>query len=327
MEQQFQHAERLAAIGKLAGGVAHDFNNILTVIRGISELLQDDLSPESESRENLDAILTAADRGSTLTRQLLAFSRKQRHEDRISDVNVLLSDLRSVLERTILESIDLDFDLQSQWSVRIDPAQFEQVVLNLATNARDAMPLGGALTIRTSDVTYDNERTFDDGRNKFLPVNITPGAYVQLTATDTGAGMDRNTMTHIFEPFYTTKERGKGTGLGLAAAYGIVKQTGGWIGVESEVGKGSRFYVLLPKVEGKPEATEVVSEEIKIAGKGTILVVEDDAAVLKLVSSMLKRRGYTVLDTLTPQKALDEYLDISVDLILTDCDHAQHERP
>ena len=318
LEQQFQHAERLAAIGKLAGGVAHDFNNILTVIRGISELLQDDLSPESESRENLDAILTAADRGSTLTRQLLAFSRKQRHEDRISDVNVLLSDLRSVLERTILESIDLDFDLQSQWSVRIDPAQFEQVVLNLATNARDAMPLGGALTIRTSDVTYDNERTFDDGRNKFLPVNITPGAYVQLTATDTGAGMDRNTMTHIFEPFYTTKERGKGTGLGLAAAYGIVKQTGGWIGVESEVGKGSRFYVLLPKVEGKPEATEVVSEEIKIAGKGTILVVEDDAAVLKLVSSMLKRRGYTVLDTLTPQKALDEYLDISVDLILTD---------
>ncbi len=125
--------------------------------------------------------------------------------------------------------------------MRIDPAQFEQVVLNLATNAMDAMPMGGALTIRTSDVTYDNELTFDDGRHKFLPVNITPGAYVQLTATDTGGGMDRNTMTHIFEPFYTTKERGKGTGLGLAAAYGIVKQTGGWIGVESEVGKGSRF--------------------------------------------------------------------------------------
>ena len=319
LEQQFQHAERLAAIGKLAGGVAHDFNNILTIIRGSSELLKEDLSPGSEHQEGVDAILGAADRGSSLTRQLLAFSRKQRHEDRISDLNVLLSDLESVLRRTILESIDLDFDLQSSWYVRIDPAQFEQVVLNLATNARDAMPMGGALTIHTSDATYETPSTFDDGKHKFLPVTIAPGSYVQLTVTDTGSGMNRETMTHIFEPFFTTKERGKGTGLGLAAAYGIVKQTGGWIGVESEAGKGSRFYVLLPRVEGAPEQAEVASEEIRITGNGTVLVVEDDAGVLKLVSAMLKKGGYTVLYASTPQKALDEYSETSlVDLILTD---------
>jgi two-component system cell cycle sensor histidine kinase/response regulator CckA len=318
LEESFQQAQRMETVGRLAGGVAHDFNNILTVITGHGSLLKESLASRSSDASGVDAVLRAAQSGSVLTRQLLAFSRKQRHEDRVVNLNDSLSDLKRVLRQTLREDIRLVIELQSSWNVKVDPAQLEQIILNLTMNAQDAMPNGGLLTINTSDFTYSDDAV--GTKDPFVSTTdvMTPGPYVRLTFADTGVGMDVDTMAHVFEPFYTTKERGKGTGLGLSAAYGIVTQAGGSILIESEVDQGSCFSVLLPRTDEVPEETEPTFEISSTSGKGSVLLVEDDADVRSLASEILEQAGYTVLAAPTGVEALDKHGTARVDLILTD---------
>ena len=320
LEEQFQRAQKMQAIGQLAGGVAHDFNNIMTVIEGHAGLVADDLQQDAPSKQNLAAIKRAVGRGTTLTRQLLAFSRTQRVEMQVLDPNDLLRELLVILKRTLGETIIVHTQLESSGLIEADPAQLEQVIVNLATNARDAMPDGGELFIETADVTSETEeRSEEENPHWYLRESISPGSYVRLKVSDTGVGMDRNTMIRSFEPFYTTKERGKGTGLGLAAVYGIVAQAGGSVCVESEVGQGSSFYVYFPKTEEVVKPIEkVVQQETLDVGRRNILLVEDDEDILDLAVLVLKKGGYTVLSASKPQDALDHYSGESIDLILTD---------
>ena len=313
LRRQFQEAQRLEAIGKLAGGIAHDFNNILTVISGYSSLIQDYLPDDSPIQTSLRAQSKASERGAALTRQLLAFGRKQRFEPKVLELNNAVSELHNVLHRTLGEDVDLVTVLASKGYVEADPAQLEQVIVNLAVNARHAMPRGGKLKIETSDVELDEAGAGELGE-------IAAGRYCVLTVTDTGTGMDRDTVLHIFEPFFTTKERGKGSGLGLAAVYGIVKQSKGAISVESSPGVGTVFEIYLPQVPSPVlDFQEIPSDKEIPRGTGTILLVEDDEDLKALAATVLRERGFSVVEVTGVRQAEEAVAgDTKIDLVLTD---------
>jgi two-component system, cell cycle sensor histidine kinase and response regulator CckA len=300
VEAQLHEAGKLEAIGRLAGGVAHDFNNLLTVIGGYSDLVLSGMSPEDPFRHELEEIHRASERATALTQQLLAFSRRQMLELRVLDLNEVVSRMDTLLRRLIGADVDLVTRVNPDaGNVVADPSQLEQIIMNLAVNARDAMPNGGKLTIQTDNVELDDAyaRTH---------VDATPGPHVMLAVSDTGTGMDSDTKSRIFEPFFTTKELGKGTGLGLATVYGIVKQSGGNIWVYSEPGRGTTIKVYLPLVvepasSPRPEATKPPAPT---TGTETVLVVEDDAPARRFVRDVLQSAGYTVLDTGETEEAV-----------------------
>ena len=290
LETQFRQAQKMEAVGQLTGGIAHDFNNLLTIINGYTEMLLQTLPAADPQRDNAVQIKEAGERAVLLTRQLLAFSRKQMLQPKVMDLNAVVTNIDKMLTRTIGEDIQLAAVLMPRLGrVKADPGQIEQVVMNLAVNARDAMPQGGKLTIETANVELD-----ENFAQRHAVVK--PGRYVMLAVSDTGCGMDAETQQRIFEPFFTTKGLGKGTGLGLATAYGIVKQSGGSIWVYSEVGQGTTFKIYLPQVE--EEADTVLPSAVRAAplkGTETILLVEDDAPLRKLAHAILKKGGYAVL--------------------------------
>jgi two-component system, cell cycle sensor histidine kinase and response regulator CckA len=271
-QEQLAQSQKMEAIGRLAGGVAHDFNNLLTVIRGYTEVLLQRLGPDDGARPLHEAVAQAAERATRLTRQLLAFSRRQVLEPRVVDLGDLLRDMEAMLRRLIGEDVELVVGRPAELGhVRTDPGQFEQVVLNLTVNARDAMPQGGTLRLELSDTTLDESQARDGA-------TIVPGPYVQLTVSDTGAGIPAAVQPRIFEPFFTTKERGQGTGLGLSMVYGIVKQSEGYIWVDSEPGRGTTFRILLPRVDARVEQRAPAPPLPSAPGAGeTVLLVEDDA--------------------------------------------------
>ena len=290
LEEQLRQSQKMEAIGRLAGGVAHDFNNMLTVINGFAELLLADLSATDPRRDPLDAILDAGERAAGLTNQLLAFSRKAIIEPKYLDLNQAVESAIRMLRRLIGADVRFVTNMDSNLAmVKIDPVQLEQLILNLAVNARDAMPQGGLLTISTTNVPMPAGSLADPG--EFLS-----GYYVQLTVSDTGEGMSEEIKTQIFEPFFTTKEVGKGTGLGLATVYGIVSQAGGAISVESEVGKGTSFQILLPAVNRPDAVGNTGLNRVPLRGNETILLAEDEEGVRRLARLALEMHGYTVLE-------------------------------
>ena len=293
LEQQLRQAQKMEAVGRLAGGIAHDFNNLLTVISGYSEFLLERIGADPALRGPAQEIANAAERATALTRQLLAFSRKQMLAPKVLDLNGVVAENLKMLTRLIGEDIDLVMvpgpDIGA---VKADPGQIEQVIMNLAVNARDAMPHGGKLTIETANVTLD-----DNYARFHAPVK--PGDYVMLAISDTGMGMDAETQAHIFEPFFTTKGL-KGTGLGLSTVYGIVKQSGGYIWVYSEAGKGTSFKIYLPRVSATGEALAaqpaLAASEQPSPGHETILLVEDEENLRRLARQSLENQGYNVID-------------------------------
>ncbi len=314
LENQLRLAQKLEAVGQLAGGVAHDFNNILAVINSYTELAVSELSAEDPLRDDLEQVLAAGARAAALTRQLLAFSRKQFLKPVVLSPNAVVSGVERMLRRIIGEDVKLELRLDpGLGNVRADPAQLEQVVMNLVVNARDAMPRGGALGIATFHAELDEGalRSYPGGR---------PGTYVVLEVSDTGQGIDPAILPRIFEPFFTTKGPGKGTGLGLSTVYGIVKQSGGFIDVRSQPGRGATFRVHLPRVAGEPAVAEAASSLEPAGGTETVLVVEDDAAVRRLVHRVLEPAGYTVLSAPSGPEALrlHERHGGPLDLLLTD---------
>jgi CheY-like chemotaxis protein len=305
----------MESVGVLAGGIAHDFNNLLTVISGYTEILLNGLRPEDRSYDLLREIHRAGERAAGLTRQLLAFSRKQILNPRLLDVNVLVTDTMKMLRRMIGEDIDLATALDPALArVKADPGQIEQVLMNLVVNARDAMPTGGRITVETRNVVLD--RSYADSQP-----GVQPGPYVLMAVSDTGQGMDEATKTHVFEPFFTTKEVGKGTGLGLATVDGIVKQTGGHVTVYSEVGRGTAFKIYLPCAIGV-DATEDASLDVVQAARGseTVLLVEDEDTVRMLAQNTLQSYGYNVLESRNGEEALEicaRFPDV-IHLLVTD---------
>lgn len=309
LEEQLLQAQKLEAVGKLAGGVAHDFNNLLTVILSQSEIVGRRLS-DPLLKEALADVNDAAKRGAGLTRQLLAFARKQVVEPKTVDLNALVSDMMNLLRRLITESIELQFEpTPNLFPVRLDPSQFEQIVVNLAVNARDAMPTGGKLTITTANATVLPGELGEVG----------PGDWALLTIRDTGEGMDEEVRRHAFEPFFTTKERGRGTGLGLATVHGIVAQSDGRIAVTSEPGHGTTFHVWLPRV-ADANAVTLVHAAARSGRTATVLVVEDERAVRRVACDVLRTRGYRVLEAADADAALAvaEAHDGVIDLVVTD---------
>jgi PAS domain S-box-containing protein len=315
LETQLQQARRMEAIGRLAGGIAHDFNNLLTIIKGYTELAlkRPRISPELQA--DVERIEDASERASTLVRQLLAFSRRQVLQPKLLDLNSIVLGLDKLLRRLMDEDINMTtVPRKDIGTIKADPAQMEQVIMNLVVNARDAMPKGGRLTIETANADLDAAYASDHA-------TVKPGRYVMLAVSDTGMGMSPETLAHIFEPFYTTKESGRGTGLGLSTVYGIVKQSGGYIWVYSEVGRGSSFKVYLPRVEQAPEvlpAIKTASGEQK--GSETILLVEDQAQVRELARMALSEKGYKVLVAASPEGAENECAThgAEIHLLLTD---------
>ena len=299
LEGSLRQAQKLEAIGQLAGGVAHDFNNVLTAVIGYSDLLQAETRPGTPLHDGLVEIRKAGDRASQITRQLLAFSRKQILQPRVIDVNALVADLEKMLRRVVYEHVQMVTRLAPDVGrIRADPTQIEQVLVNLAVNARDAMPKGGTLTIETANATLD-------GHYPQRHDPVVPGAYVLLSVNDTGVGMDRATQERLFEPFFTTKGVGKGTGLGLATAYGVVSQSGGHIWVYSEPGHGTTFKIYLPRVyEDAAVADEPAAAHAPTGGSETILLVEDEAPVRQLARRVLEGAGYRVVEAAGPQEAL-----------------------
>jgi signal transduction histidine kinase/CheY-like chemotaxis protein len=291
LEARLRQAHKMEAVGRLAGGVAHDFNNLLTVIRGNSDLLADRDGADLYHKRCVQQIQKASDRAVSMTRQLLAFSRMQVLQPRVLDLNLTISEMSKMLPRLIGEHIEFSFSPDTALaSVLADPGQMEQVLLNLAVNARDAMPDGGKLSVRTANIYLDQAEAAQR-----LP--MVTGKYVLLSVSDTGHGMDPETKNHIFEPFFTTKDEGKGTGLGLATVYGVVKQSGGFIFVESSPGAGATFEIFLPACEkAAPNITDEFSGKTIPRGTETILVVEDETAVRELASQFLRSAGYTVLE-------------------------------
>ena len=315
LEQQLVLSQKLDAIGRLSGGVAHDFNNIQGVIIGYSEALQEKFGPDDPYREAIDEIQKAGKRAASLTQQLLAFSRKQVLEPKVLDLNAVVTDVEKMLRRLIGEDIELKITASPELGmVKTDRGQIEQVILNLAVNARDAMPRGGELKIRTANAELTEE---DVKRYRY----VVPGQYVILQISDTGCGMDEELQSHIFEPFFTTKEKGKGTGLGLATVYGVIKQSGGYIWVESQPGKGARFNIYLRRVEGTTEGIRETTDTVKRAqGPRTILLVEDEASLRKLTRNTLEGVGFTILeaqDAFEAVKVATETKSV-IDLLLTD---------
>ena len=315
LEEQLLQSQKMEAVGQLAGGVAHDFNNILTAIVGYTDLLAAELASNVRQLEDLEEIRKAARRAAALTRQLLAFSRKQVLEPRIIDLNSVVLNLDKMLRSLISENIELKTDLADNLgAARADPNQIEQVIMNLAINARDAMPDGGTVTIETGNVTLDDAYAAQH-------VSVIPGEYVMLAVSDTGCGMDAKTQSRIFEPFFTTKPAGRGTGLGLSTVYGIVKQTGGNIWLYSEPGKGTTFKIYLPAIAALPEDIgKVAPAEAPRRGAGTVLVVEDDEQLRRLTHRALDAQGYMVLVADRGATALDiaRRHKGEIDLLLTD---------
>jgi two-component system cell cycle sensor histidine kinase/response regulator CckA len=316
LETQLRQAQKMEAIGQLAGGVAHDFNNLLGVITGYTDLLLKDLGELHPGVRRAEQIRKAADRASGLTRQLLAFSRKQMLQPKVLDLNAVVLDVEKMLQRLIGEDIQLVTVLsEALGRVKADPGQIEQVIVNLAVNARDAMPKGGKLIIETANIDLD-------GHYAGTRTEVTPGPYAMLAVSDTGHGMNAETMSHIFEPFYTTKEEGKGTGLGLSTVFGIVKQSGGHVGVYSEVEKGTTFRVYLPRVEHNGEAAALVATlpEPRRARTETILLVEDAEVLRLMIGEMLETAGYQVLVGGSPEQAFGvvEAHSGPIHLLLTD---------
>jgi PAS domain S-box-containing protein len=314
-EEQLRQALKMEAVGKLAGGVAHDFNNLLTAIMGHSELCLRRLTPDNSFYHHIDQIKKAGDRAAGLTRQLLAFSRKQILQPEVLDLNHIVMELSKMLQRLIGEDIDLRIQLAAELGkVKADPNQLEQVLMNLVVNARDAMPKGGKLTIETSNVQLGEE--FADSH-----MSVPPGHYVMLAVSDSGCGMDAQTQARVFEPFFTTKEVGKGTGLGLATVYGIVKQSEGSIWVYSELGRGTTFKIYLPFVDaGVFEVAAGIETGELARGAETVLLVEDEEAVREMATEILRDCGYHVLEAQHPKEALTlaaEY-DGEIHLMLTD---------
>jgi PAS domain S-box-containing protein len=299
-QQQLLQSQKMDAVGRLAGGVAHDFNNLLTAIRGNAELLLLDIPPGDPRREDVDEIRKASDRAATLTRQLLAFSRRQVLQPRVLDLNGVVREMERMLRRLIGEDVELATRLEPELGqVRADPGQVEQVILNLAVNARDAMPRGGRLTVETRNVVLDDEM------RRAYPY-VVPGAYVMLTVSDTGQGMDAETRERAFEPFFTTKPAGRGTGLGLSTVYGIVKQSGGFVWIDSELGRGTAVRIYLPPVvEAAPaSAGAPAAPALSARGTGTVLLAEDEVTVRRLAVRVLRRAGYTVLEAGDGEEAL-----------------------
>src|SRR5881396_2452491 len=289
LEEQFRQSQKMEAVGQLAGGIAHDFNNLLTAILGNTQLLLRELPPGDSMHGDVEEIRKASERAASLTRQLLAYSRRQMLQPEVLDLNVVMAEMDKMLRRLIGEHIDLVAVFAPDLGrVRADPNQIEQVIVNLAVNARDAMPDGGKLTIATANVDLDE--TFAQAH-----LGSVPGSYAMLAVTDTGVGMDATVRAHLFEPFFTTKEVGKGTGLGLATVYGIVKQSGGYISVYSEPGHGSSFKIYLPRIATPAEPPAGAPKGGPAPGSETVLVVEDEPAVLTLSRRALESQGYVVL--------------------------------
>ncbi len=310
MQQRIRQQDRLAVIGQLAGGVAHDFNNILTAIHGYTDLVLADLVPGDPIRADLQEVKKAATRAEALTRQLLIFSRKQVLQPQVLDLNALISNMEKMLRRLIGEDIEFDTALAPTLPpILADPGQIEQVVMNLSINARDAMPRGGKLVIETGNVNIDHHS------------EIAPGEYVALTVIDTGTGMTPEVQAHIFEPFFTTKEKGKGTGLGLSTVHGIVKQSDGYIEVDSELGRGTTFHIYLPRTEmSVPADVYQRPSQTSLRGTETILIVEDEDTVRELAQRILEQQGYNVLTARRPSHAtpLCAQYGSAISLLITD---------
>jgi PAS domain S-box-containing protein len=318
LEAQFRQAQKMEAVGQLAGGVAHDFNNVLTVITGYGVMHLAELPPDAASRPDVEEILAAASRAGGLTRQLLAFSRQQVLQPRVVDVNRAVTTIAGMLRRVIGEDITLQTELApNAWPVYADPGQLEQVVMNLAVNARDAMPHGGTLRLRTANVDVDADAAREQP-------GFVPGQYAALMVEDTGTGIAPEVLPRLFEPFFTTKGPGRGTGLGLATVYGIVKQSDGYIHVDGTSGQGSRFTVYLPRHVGEPDdTTPTPAASAPPRGAETILLVEDEASVRTAIRRMLERQGYRVLDAGGGAEALRRAAEadargVRIDLVLTD---------
>jgi two-component system, cell cycle sensor histidine kinase and response regulator CckA len=315
LESQLRQAQKMEAVGQLAGGVAHDFNNLLTVIGGRCYLMLGKLGPDDALRREVELVRSAAERAARLTHQLLAFSRKQVLEPRVLDLNETVTGIEPLLRRLIGEHIEISVTRGSGLGrVKADAGQLEQVILNLAVNARDAMPHGGQLVLETANAVVD------EWTARHVP-DVVPGNYVMLSVTDSGHGMDAATRAQIFEPFFTTKEVGKGTGLGLATVYGIVKQSGGFIEVESEPGRGAAFKVYLPRVEEAVAVGEPAKPSgTRLRGSETVLLVEDDEGLRHLAREILTVQGYTVIEAASPRDALRIHQTHPgrIDLLLTD---------
>jgi two-component system cell cycle sensor histidine kinase/response regulator CckA len=314
LEDQFRQAQKMEAVGRLAGGVAHDFNNLLMVISGYAEVILAKLAGNNPLIEKAHAIQQAADRATTLTRQLLAFSRKQLLELKVVDLNAIVSDMERLLRPLIGENVELIARLEPEAGyTRADAGQLEQVLMNLVVNAKDAMPTGGRLTIETQNVGVDESHR----RGQTF---IRPGHYVMLSVSDTGMGMDKETQSRIFEPFFTTKEKGKGTGLGLSTVYGIVKQSGGYVMVQSEIGRGSTFHIYLPQVEGTAEKRATPVARAAAGGTETVLLVEDEESVRQLVRDTLESKGYQVVEAENGESGLKASAGHQgkIDLVITD---------
>jgi two-component system, cell cycle sensor histidine kinase and response regulator CckA len=313
LEDQFRQAQKMEAVGRLAGGVAHDFNNLLMVISGYAEVMLSKLALEHPLHEKAQAIQQASDRATTLTRQLLAFSRKQLLELKVVDVNSIVSDMERLLRPLIGENVSLMAKLVPESGyTRADVGQLEQVLMNLVVNAKDAMPDGGKLTIETQNIVVDENHR----RGQTF---IRPGHYVMLSVSDTGMGMDKETQSRIFEPFFTTKEKGKGTGLGLSTVYGIVKQSGGYVMVHSEEERGTTFQIYLPRVEGAAEKHAAPVARAAAGGTETILLVEDEESVRQLVRETLAGKGYRVIEAENGEAGLAAADgEEKIDLVITD---------
>jgi two-component system, cell cycle sensor histidine kinase and response regulator CckA len=320
LEEQLRHSQKMEAVGRLAGGVAHDFNNLLTVIKGYSDLMMNEIESADPMYSEVEEIRKAADRAAQLTRQLLAFSRRQVLAPKVLDLNAIITNMDKLLRRLLGEDVELVTSLDAKLGhVKADPGQIEQVIMNLAVNARDAMPEGGSLMVETTNMEIGESYSRDH-------VMVKPGSYAMFSVKDTGTGMDEETLTRIFEPFFTTKEMGKGTGLGLSTVYGIVKQSGGYIWCDSEPGHGATFKVLLPIVEEPTPVTGVrPTQTASYRGTETILLVEDEDGVRALIREVLTRHGYHVIDTRHGGEALIacEQTKGKIHLLLTDVVLAQ----
>ena len=314
LEEQLRQSQKMEAVGMLAGGVAHDFNNLLTIITGYTQLILNNLSLNDPNRHSAEQIMKAGERAAALTRQLLAFSRRQVLQPKVLELNKLVHNATSMLQRLIGEDVDLHLVLGADLGrVSADPGQLEQVLMNLVVNARDAMPKGGTLTIETHNVELDESYA---ARH----INLRPGPYVLLAVSDTGHGMDEATRGRLFEPFFTTKAAGKGTGLGLSTVFGIVKQSGGSVEVYSEPSHGTSVKVYLPRID-QPVSIEAEETRKKVArGTETILLVEDDEMVRNLVRETLEREGYRLMDASDPLEARQSAEDYpgAIQLLITD---------
>ncbi|MGA8013314.1 MAG: PAS domain S-box protein [Candidatus Acidiferrales bacterium] len=315
LEEKFRQAQKMEAVGRLSGGVAHDFNNLLGVIIGYAEFLQESLAPEDKLRGSVDEILKAGKRAASLTRQLLAFSRQQVLDPKVLDLNGVVSDMEKMLRRLIGEDVELSTVLSPELGrLKADQGQLEQVVMNLVVNARDAMPQGGKLVIDTQNMVMD------DAFIRRYPYPVQAGPYVCLTVTDSGIGMDPETKARAFEPFFTTKEKGKGTGLGLSTVYGVVKQSGGYIDIDSSPGAGTTFKIYLPRVHDAIKAESPTGTATSFTGNETILLAEDETSLRTLTRNTLELCGYKVLEAKDGIEALEvsDRHQGSIDLLLTD---------